>query len=115
MTGAPPSSAAIPPPRDDDDDDVAWALQTAQVQWKRGAHADAIVWLRRAADSALSLGGLDRGSELSRAATQLTEQMLAGVPGSGNPPESQGSGSDVDSLLRGVPNRLAAPLPSIPI
>ncbi|HMJ12555.1 MAG TPA: hypothetical protein VK524_14120 [Polyangiaceae bacterium] len=114
MTGAPPSSAAIPPPRDDDDDDVAWALQTAQVQWKRGAHADAVVWLRRAADSALSLGNLDRGSELSRAAAQLTEQMLASVPGEMRS-ESQGSSSDVDSLLGALPNRLAAPLPSIPI
>lgn len=115
MTGAPPSSAAIPPPREDDDDDVAWALQTAQVQWKRGAHADAIVWLRRAADSALSAGNLDRATDLSRSATQLTEQMLARVPGAGSVPDSQERASDVDSLLGGISNRLAAPLPSIPI
>jgi hypothetical protein len=115
MTGAPPSSAAIPPPRDDDDDDVAWALQTAQVQWKRGAHADAIVWLRRAADSALSVGNLDRATDLSRSATQLTEQMLSRVPGGGSVPDSQERASDVDSLLGGVSSRLAAPLPSIPI
>ncbi|HEY6560647.1 MAG TPA: cyclic nucleotide-binding domain-containing protein [Polyangiaceae bacterium] len=115
MTGAPPSSAAIPPPREDDDDDIAWALQTAQVQWKRGAQADAIVWLRRAADSALSVGNLDRATSLSRAATQLTEQMLSRVPGAASAPESQEPGSDVDLLLGGVSSRLAAPMPSIPI
>lgn len=31
-----------------DDDDVAWALQTAAVQWRRGAKPDAVLWLRRA-------------------------------------------------------------------
>jgi hypothetical protein len=47
-SGSPPFPAA----KDDDDDDVAWALSTAQVQWKRGSQADAVVWLRRASRSA---------------------------------------------------------------
>ena len=53
----------IPLPRDDDDDYVAWALSTAQVQWKRGAKADAVVWLRRAVDSARSGGRNARAVE----------------------------------------------------
>ena len=32
----------IPSPLDEDDDDVAWALQTAAVQWRRGAKPDAV-------------------------------------------------------------------------
>ena len=50
---APPT---FPEALDDDDDDVTWALQTAGVQWKRGAHADALEWLRRAAESAVDGG-----------------------------------------------------------
>ena len=49
-------SPAFPTAKDDDDDDVAWALSTALVQWKRGAVADAVTWLRRAVDSAVSVG-----------------------------------------------------------
>ncbi len=48
----------FPEPLDDDDDDVAWALQTAKVQWNRGGRADALVWLGRAADSADQLGNV---------------------------------------------------------
>ena len=52
MSAEPP---AFPKALDDDDDDVAWALQTAHARWERGGHADAVVWLRRAAQSALEL------------------------------------------------------------
>ena len=34
------SEPVIPAPLEDDDDDVAWALQTAAVQWQRGARAE---------------------------------------------------------------------------
>ncbi|HTA88269.1 MAG TPA: hypothetical protein VK745_01785, partial [Polyangiaceae bacterium] len=61
-----PLSSRFPQALDDDDDDVAWALQTAQVQWKRGGQADAIVWLRRAADSADQLGLVWRAADLRR-------------------------------------------------
>jgi hypothetical protein len=100
MTGA-PFPSAIPPPRDDDDDDVAWALQTAQVQWKRGAQADAVVWLRRAAESAISIGAFDRSVELNRAAGEL-EHLLG-----------QAAVEEAAGAARG--DRFSAPLPSIPI
>lgn len=61
----------FPEPLADDDDDVAWALQTAKVQWNRGGFADAIVWLRRAADSADQLGLVWRAADLRRIAEQL--------------------------------------------
>src|SRR5687767_4848738 len=66
----------IPPPLEDDDDDVAWALQTAAVQWDRGALADAVVWLRRAVDAAIAAGNARRTKELNRLATEFSEVMV---------------------------------------
>ncbi len=98
MTGA--ATAGIPPPLDNDDDDVAWALQTAAAQWKLAAFADAIVWLRRAVDSAIQAGHAARANELSGAAWHLTEQMLARADGSQPAPApGQDSAGDVDDLL----------------
>ena len=90
----------FPQPLDDDDDDVAWALQTAQVQWKRGGQADAIVWLRRAADSADALGLVWRAADLRRAADELTVELATAVAPNSRPPGSIG-GADIDDLLGG--------------
>jgi hypothetical protein len=64
----------------DDDDDVAWALSTAQVQWKRGSQADAVVWLRRAIDSAVSVGATWRAAELTRQTDALEAHLMHGAP-----------------------------------
>jgi hypothetical protein len=74
-----------------------------------------VVWLRRAAESAISAGSVRRSSELSLAATQLTEQMLADTTGTDRSASSQEHASDVDALLGSVSNRLSAPMPSVPI
>ncbi|MBL8718702.1 MAG: cyclic nucleotide-binding domain-containing protein [Myxococcales bacterium] len=42
----------FPQPEDGDPEDVGWALSTAEALWKRGEHADAITWVRRAAEAA---------------------------------------------------------------
>src|SRR6185503_5554852 len=97
MTGE--ASAGIPPPLDNDDDDVAWALQTAAAQWKCAAFADAIVWLRRAVDSAIQAGHAGRANDLSGAAWRLTEQMLAQAEGPPPAPPVPDSAGDVDDLL----------------
>ena len=55
MSSVPPASTGIPAPIDGDDDDVAWALQTAAVEWKRGAQTDAIAWLRAGAGPGTSM------------------------------------------------------------
>jgi hypothetical protein len=95
-----PLSSRFPQALDDDDDDVAWALQTAQVQWKRGGQADAIVWLRRAADSADQLGLVWRAADLRRSADELTAELANAVAPASRPPASVG-GSDIDALLGG--------------
>lgn len=71
MTGVSSPSSLIPEARDDDDDDVAWALQTAAVQWKRGGRTEAVGWLRRAAEAAVEAGAYARARELNGAAVSL--------------------------------------------
>src|SRR5690349_24472455 len=73
-----PGSPEFPTAKDDDDDDVAWALSTAQVQWKRGSQADAVVWLRRAIDSAVSVGATWRAAELTRQTDELEAYLVSG-------------------------------------
>ncbi|HEY3499071.1 MAG TPA: hypothetical protein VGK73_30480, partial [Polyangiaceae bacterium] len=91
MSAEPP---AFPKALDDDDDDVAWALQTAAVQWERGGHADAVVWLRRAAEAAIEAGKFGRGADLQRGANLVHTWVERGVVGPA-PDEDDG----VDALL----------------
>jgi hypothetical protein len=63
----------IPPVIPTDAEDVAWALQTADTLWKRTEHVDAIVWLRRAAQSAAEAEDDDRALVLARQAAELAE------------------------------------------
>ena len=65
----------FPEPVEDDDDDVAWALQTAKVQWTRGGQGDAIVWLKRAADTADQLGQVWRAADLRRMTDDLVTHL----------------------------------------
>lgn len=75
MSLSPPSTSVIPEPLADDDDDVSWALQTAAVQWRRGARPDALTWLRRAAETAIELQQWSRAADLNAAAARL-EKLL---------------------------------------
>src|SRR5688572_4537409 len=96
MSAEPP---AFPKALDDDDDDVAWALQTAGVQWERGGHADAVVWLRRAAEAAIEAGKFTRGADLQRGATAVESWVERGVAGPA-PDDDDG----VDALLADSPD-----------
>ncbi|MDB4940605.1 MAG: putative type pilus assembly FimV-related transrane protein [Labilithrix sp.] len=80
----------IPPARDTDAEDVAWGLQTADTLWKRGERIDAVVWLRRAAQSAGEASDDDRALELARSAAELSDWMASG--GSEAPPPVARSG-----------------------
>lgn len=73
MTG--PLSSVFPRPQSNDTDDVVWTLQTAAVQWQRGLRADAIVWVRRAADTSVQTGRLERAEELRDQAARLAEYL----------------------------------------
>src|SRR5215471_17692125 len=94
--------SVIPAPHADDDDDVAWALQTAAVQWNRGQRADAVVWLRRAVESSISAGRAERTRELTRLAASVADRLVheaMAVPDSSAPPRPTQQDSDVDELL----------------
>jgi hypothetical protein len=118
-------SPVFPRALDDDDDDVSWALQTALVQWERGGHADAVVWLRRAGQAAVEAGEFGRAADLERSARSI-ESWMAGsasspplrtpksLPPPRNPPpvpidEDDFDGTDeVDALLASEPPEIEA-------
>lgn len=61
----------IPQTRDSDHEDVSLALQVARSQLSKGDLAEAVKWLRKAADSAFDNDDDRRGIELSKAAAEL--------------------------------------------
>lgn len=73
------SSAAphFPAPRTDDDGDVHWALTTAAALWAKGDGAEALKWLRRAAESASDANQDARSLELFKAAADVTSRLQA--------------------------------------
>src|SRR5690606_33556114 len=91
------SVLTVPPPRDDDHDDVAWALRAASAQWRRDATADAIGWVRRAAETAEEIGSFDRAAELNRLATRLSGAPVAVAPPP--PPGARGSIVDIEVVM----------------
>jgi hypothetical protein len=93
----------IPPALDTDAEDVVWALQTAASLWKRNERADAIVWLRRAAQAAGDAEDDDRALALAREAAELAERIADLLPADTTlesvPPVSDGSNADLEDLL----------------
>lgn len=68
----------IPSPQPGDSDDVELALETAQRMYKSGDLAEALKWLRRAANSAEEAGDDMRQLQLARLAADLTAVVNAG-------------------------------------
>ncbi|HET9955465.1 MAG TPA: cyclic nucleotide-binding domain-containing protein [Polyangiaceae bacterium] len=75
MHTAPP---VFPQALDDDNDDVGWALETAKVQWTRGAYADAIEWLHRAIEAAIDSGRAIRARHLTQQTNALETALQDG-------------------------------------
>ena len=78
-------SSVFPRPSASDPDDVVWTLQTAAVQWQRGLRADAIVWVRKAADLSTHGGRTGRADELRNHAARLAEFLWTDPDESGAP------------------------------
>lgn len=66
--------------RPTDSDDVKWALHTASTQLDRGSLADAIQWVKRAAQYAEESGDAWRATELKNSARELAERMWTSEP-----------------------------------
>jgi hypothetical protein len=97
----------IPSPLDEDDDDVAWALQTAAVQWRRGAKPDAVLWLRRAVESAMEVGHAQRAMQINAQIAGVEERLVDDVFAS-PPAPVETETSDVDSLLGSASSNVRA-------
>lgn len=91
----------IPPVRDTDAEDVVWGLQTAEALWKRGERADAVVWLRRAAQAAGDAADDDRALELARSAAELSEWMARDADGIFSSPSFGDRGSAAAAVAEG--------------
>ncbi len=98
--------------REDDADDVRWALQVAQARWTDGGQEDAVVWLRRAADSAQEAGNHERAAELREDAEELAEQVAVhhSMPPAPNttPPNGNGARSAGKPALQPPPPDFSA-------
>ncbi len=84
MTRGPSQGLAA---RENDNDDVRWALQAAAAQLKQGGAADAIVWIKRAADAADAAGLSHRGDELRGEARRMAQAMWDLGGAASEPPE----------------------------
>lgn len=92
-----PALPRVPSAKDDDPEDVSWALSTAEAMWSRGEHADAIKWVRRAAEAASEVGADLRAVDLAKTAADLTSALaresamsVEGAPSSRpRPPSAQ--------------------------
>lgn len=62
----------IPKAREEDPEDVSWALSTAATSFARGDRAEALKWLRRAAEAASEADDDSRALELAKAAADLS-------------------------------------------
>ena len=94
-------SSVFPRPAASDPDDVVWTLQTAAVQWQRGLRADAIVWVRKAADLSTQIGRASRAEELRNHAARLAEYLWT------DPEEPSGSGAPSPPAAEGsAPRRV---------
>jgi hypothetical protein len=65
----------VPEVRDDDAEEVADKLSIAAAMWARGDRADALSWLRRAAESASDAEQDMRALELAKAASELSTMV----------------------------------------
>jgi hypothetical protein len=90
----------IPPATETDTEDVTWALQTAEALWKRNERADALVWLRRAAQAAGEAEHDDRALELADDAAEIAEWIAA------HPSASVGRAAALASSIRPAPDPL---------
>jgi hypothetical protein len=101
----------LPEPSPEDDEDVVWGLSTARTLWARGERADAIVWLRRAAEAATAAGQDFRASQLGICASELEDAITA----SATPPAEAPTKSDAEPETEvDVERELTPPAPPAP-
>jgi hypothetical protein len=119
---------AIPRPKSGDPEDVAWALSTAEAMWNRAENADAIKWIRRAAEAASEAEADDRALELAKAAAELASMVvrpdaLKIAPAPHDPPgvvashaaQSRPPAATMAGLAPYIPLPISAPPTALPV
>lgn len=102
----------IPQGKKDDLEDVSWALSTAEAMWGRGDHADALKWLRRAAESAAEAEADDRALELAKAAADVASLLAQSKPPAhAHPPSAIPMAPPTPLITTTTPSRPPPPLP----
>ena len=89
----------LPKPHPDDAEDVVDWLSTARALWARGEKADALVWLRRAAEAAAMCGQPFRASEIGMYVTALEETFGELPTPPDRPPPKEGDRPPQDTLV----------------
>ena len=74
------AQSPIPNPLPNDDEDVSWALSTAGALWGRGERAEALKWLRRAAEQASDVNDDVRALMLFKAAAEVAQSGASTPP-----------------------------------
>jgi len=87
------SMLRVPASEDGDAGDVAVALEVAGALWKKGDHAEALRWVRRAAEAANESGDAARSANLAQAAQALEAARRADAE---TPPAPISSGAADD-------------------
>jgi hypothetical protein len=113
-------SVRLPEPHPEDAEDVVWGLSTATALWHRGERGDAVVWLRRAAESAGSSGQTFRSTELGMYAQELEDALAAAEIVTGSlapppPPVEESAAAAFGAALPPPPPPPRAPLHSIEV
>lgn len=104
----------IPDDRPDDPENVADALAVARARLQSGDVADAVHWVRRAADAAFDANEDQRGLELSKAALALTEDPPAARLATAAPPPLPPPPSPPQPVVSSVPPPLPSARPEAP-
>ena len=118
------AQSPIPNPLPNDDEDVSWALSTAGALWGRGERAEALKWLRRAAEQASDVNDDQRSLALFKAAADVSSLVSTSTPppptASVPPPSTSvtpppvASGAPPSTVAAPPPVASAAPAGSFP-
>jgi hypothetical protein len=102
-------SNPIPSPQPGDSDDVELALETAQRMYRTGDNAEALKWLRRAANAAEEAGDDMRQLQLARLAADLAAVVNAPVQVMTSAPSVAPNAKASGSPSGAPPSRLPQP------
>jgi hypothetical protein len=103
-------------PNPSDSEEVKWALSTAGALLGRGERAEAIKWVRRAAEQASDDGADDRSIELARVVGELATIVASAPPppraaSAPPPPPAAAAAPPPEAPAPPPPAAAAAPLP----